>query len=364
MAEAEAAPVRSVLYDVQERQGGTFDDFGGWMWTLDFGDVAGEYEALREGAGMWDVYALNKWHVSGPDAQAALQRGFTNNLSTQQVGQVRYGAFVDDSGLLLDEGTIYRRVDGSYFAFTNTETFDEYVRGHSPHADVTMENRLHDMPLVSVQGPRSREILQSLSDFDFSSLGYFRFAEPVTVAGIDVFLSRTGFSGELGYELIPARAAAEPLWLALEQAGVRPVGFNAIDVARVEAGLIVFEYEYEPGQRTPFDLGLDRMVSFAPEIDYVGKTALQQIASSPPRRLKTLRLQAGDLPEAGSEVTRDGQVVGTLTSPTDSPRFGPIALAILDTSAAANDTVVAVGGSDATVADLSIFDPDKRKPRV
>ncbi|MFL6069843.1 MAG: glycine cleavage system protein T, partial [Actinomycetes bacterium] len=68
-------PIRSVLYDVQERQGGTFDDFGGWMWTLDFGDVAAEYEALRSGAGMWDVYALNKWTVSGPDAQSALQAG-------------------------------------------------------------------------------------------------------------------------------------------------------------------------------------------------------------------------------------------------------------------------------------------------
>jgi len=358
------APIRSVLYDVQERQGGTFDDFGGWMWTLDFGDILAEYESLRSGAGMWDVYALNKWQVTGPDAQAALQRGFTNNLATQQVGQVRYGAFVNDSGVLMDEGTIYKRADGSYFAFTNTATFDGFVREHSPNADVTMVNRLHEMPLVSVQGPRSREILQSLSDFDFSSLSYFRFTEPVTVAGIEVFMSRTGFSGELGYELIPARAEAEQLWLALADAGVQPVGFNAIDIARIEAGLIVFEFEYEPGQLTPFDLGMDRMVSFAPGVDYVGKDALQKTASEPPRRLKTLRLEAGELPAGGSDVTRGGQVVGTLTSPTNSPRFGPIALAIMETAAADNDTVVNVGGSTATVADLSIFDPTKVKPRA
>ena len=359
------APVRSVLYDVQERQGGTFDDFGGWMWTLDFGDVGAEYEALRSGAGMWDVYALNKWAVSGPDAQAALQAGFTNNLATQQVGQVRYGAFVDEQGLLLDEGTIYRRADGTYYAFTNTDTFDEYVARVAPGADVQLENRLHEMPLVSVQGPRSREILQSLSDFDFDSLGYFRFAtEPVTVAGIEVFMSRTGFSGELGYELIPARAAAESLWSALAEAGVRPLGFNAIDIARIEAGLIVFEYEYEPGQRTPYDLGLDRMVSFADGLDYVGRAALQAMSQSPPRRLKTLRLEPGDLPAAGSDVTREGGVVGTLTSPTNSPRFGNIALAVLDAKAADNETVVSVDGHTATVADLSIFDPDKLKPRA
>jgi aminomethyltransferase len=352
------------LYDVQARQGGTFDDFGGWIWTLDFGDVNAEYEVLRSGAGMWDVYALTKWHVTGEDAMAALQRGFTNNLSTQQVGQVRYGAFVDEQGLVIDEGTIYRLADGTYYAFTNADTFDQFVRQWSPDADVSLENRVHQMPLVSVQGPRSREILQSLSAFDFTSLPYFRFAtEPVSIAGVDVFMSRTGFSGELGYELIPARDDAERLWLALANAGVRPVGFGGIDIARVEAGLIVFEYEYEPGQRTPFDLGLDRMVSFAPEIDYTGKKALAEIAEQPPQRLKTLRLEAGELPEPGSEVRRGGVAVGTLTSPTTSPRFGPIALAVLDSESSANDTVVEVAGSTATVADLSIFDPTKVKPR-
>lgn len=358
-------PIRSVLYDVQERQGGTFEDFGGWMWTLDFGDVAAEYEALRSGAGMWDVYALNKWAVSGPDAQSALQAGYTNNLATQQVGQVRYGAFVDEEGFLRDEGTIYKRDEDTYYAFTNTDTFDEYVRKLAPHADVQLENRLHDMPLVSVQGPRSREILQSLSDFDFSSLPYFRFATaPVSIAGIDVFMSRTGFSGELGYELIPARDQAENLWLKLADAGVQPVGFNAMDIARIEAGLIVFEYEYEPGERTPFDLGLDRMVSFAPGLSYVGQSALQSIAEHPPRRLKTLRLEPGGLPEPGSDITRDGAVVGTLTSPTSSPRFGNIALAVIDSAAAENETVVSVDGHTATVADLSIFDPAKVKPRA
>jgi len=136
------------------------------------------------------------------------------------------------------------------------------------------------------------------------------------------------------------------------------------NIARIEAGLIVFEFEYEPGQLTPFDLGMDRMVSFAPGIDYVGRDVLQEVASAPPRRLKTLRLEAGELPGGGSDVTKDGRVVGTLTSPTNSPRFGPIALAIMETAAAANDTVVNVGGATATVADLSIFDPTKVKPRA
>ena len=158
-------------------------------------------------------------------------------------------------------------------------------------------------------------------------------------------MSRTGFSGELGYELIPARDDAERLWLALADAGVRPVGFNAIDIARIEAGLIVFEFEYEPGQLTPFDLGMDRMVSFAPEIDYVG-----QGCPAEDRRRAAATPQdtaAGGGRAARSRIARSprtGRVVGTLTSPTNSPRFGPIALAIMDTAAADNETVVAVGG--------------------
>lgn len=361
---ADAAPVRSVLYDVQEQQGGTFDDFDGWIWTLDFGDVPGEYEALRSGVGMWDVYALVKWEVTGPDARSALQRGFTNDLSSQQVGQVRYGAFVDEHGLLLDEGTVYRRGEQSYYTFTNSDGFDAFVRGHSPDADVTIVNRLPEMPLISVQGPRSREVLQSLSDVDLSALPYFRFAtQPVKVAGTEVFLSRTGFSGELGFEMIPARAEAESLWSALADAGVRPVGYNAIDIARVEAGLIVHGYEYTPGERTPFDVGLDAVVSLRDDVHYQGKEALQALAAAPPRRLKTLRID-GDLPEPGVGVSRDGAPVGTLTSPTESPRFGVIALAVLDAPAADNGTELSVDGCRATVADLSIFDPDKRKPRA
>ena len=129
----------------------------------------------------------------------------------------------------------------------------------------------------------------------------------MTVAGIDVFMSRTGFSGELGYELIPARGDAERLWLALEQAGVRPVGFNAIDIARVEAGLIVFEYEYEPGQLHPVRPRPRPDGQLRTRDRLRGKAALQQLAAAPPRRLKTLRLEPGDLPETGTEVTKDGQ---------------------------------------------------------
>jgi len=361
-------PIRSVLYDVQARQGGVFEDFDGWVWTVDLGDTLGEYEAIRSGAAMWDVYALVKWEVVGPDAGEAIQRVFTNDLSTQQVGQVRYGAFCDGAGALLDEGTVFKVNDEHYFVFTNGHDFSDHLTDWSTGLSVAIADLTHEMPLISVQGPRSREILQTLTDVDLADLRYFRFLpQRVDVAGVPVWLSRTGFSGELGFELIPTRGDAERLWQVLTDAGVRPVGSSAVEIARIEAGLIIYSFDYDPGQRTPYDLGLDRMVATGSDVVFLGKDPLTSLAAAPPNRLKTLRLDGVDLPEYGTDVLQGGQVVGTLTSPTDSPRFGIIGLAVLPTELAGGGTELEVVVGDqtvtATVADLSIYDPQKVKPR-
>jgi aminomethyltransferase len=368
MSEQTDQPIRSVLYDVQARQGGTFQDFDGWVWTLDLGDTPGEYEAVRSGAAMWDVYALTKWEVVGPDAEEAIQRVFTRDLSGQEVGQVIYGAFCDSDGMLLDEGTVFKLDREHYFVFTNGHEFADHLSDWSTGLSVAIADQTHEMPLISVQGPKSREILQSLTDVDLSALRYFRFVpERIAVAGVPVWLSRTGFSGELGFELVTTPADAERLWLALTDAGVRPIGSNAVEVARIEAGLIIYSFDYDPGQRTPFDLGLDRMVSLNTPVTYLGKDRLRELATNPPRRFKTLRISGDVLPEYGADVLHDGAVVGTLTSPTDSPRFGLIGLAVIPTALADNgamlEVVVGDGVAAATVDSLSIHDPEKLKPR-
>jgi len=361
--------VRSVLYDVQARQGAHFEDFDGAIWTMDLGDPLAEYEAIRTGAGMWDVYALVKWTVDGADAASAIQRVFTNDIGSMVDGQVRYGAFTDVDGRLLDEGTVYRRAADRYFVFTNSSGFGEHLRQHSPDATLTITNRTQQMPLISVQGQRSRELLQSLTAFDLSTLRYFRFVtERVEVAGYPVWLSRTGFSGELGFELIPDRDDAEPLWLALAKAGVRPIGFSGVEIARIEAGLIVHDYDYHAGDRSPFDVGLDGVVALASGADFLGRDALVSAANSPKHRFKTLRIDGDQAPEYGSEVTLGGEVVGTLTSPTVSPRLGTIGLAVLLRDVASNGTrlSVAVGNTTvgAVVDELALYDPQKRRPRA
>jgi aminomethyltransferase len=179
---------------------------------------------------------------------------------------------------------------------------------------------------------------------------------------------RIGFGGELGYELFCRPEHAADLWdVVVSRMNARPFGVGVLETLRVEAGLVVLDYDYVAHERTPYDLSLDRMVALG-TVEFLGSEALKAVAANPPRRLKTLRLEGDVLPEFGADVTRDGEPVGTLTSPAMSPRFGLIALAILEVGVARDREQLEVGlGAGtvlATVAPLAIYDPEKRRPRA
>lgn len=362
---------RSVLMDVQQAQGAGFVDYDGWLWATNFGDVGREYAAIREGACLWDVYGLQKWDVRGTDAIPAIQRVFANNLQTLDDAQVRYGAFVNSHGAMIDDGTVYRHGHDHLWVMTNAEDFDRQIAEAMDGLAVTFESMTQHMPLISVQGPQSRDLLQGLTDVDLASLRYFRFLpEQVLVAGISTWVMRTGFSGELGFELIPARDDAVPLWTALSAAGGVPVGLDAIEIARVEAGLVMIDSDYFPGETSPFDLSLDKTVVLDPPLGVVASEILAKTAAAPPLRFKTLRIEGHEVPTAGATVLRSGTAVGQVTSPVASPTFGVIGLATIATEHSADGTSVEVALDEeakrtarAFVSPLSIHDPAKRKPR-
>jgi aminomethyltransferase len=363
-----AESIRSPFYDAAASLGATFMEEGGWYWTEGFGDEDAEYRGVRDDLGVWDVSPLNKWEFRGPDALAAAQRLHTNNILALEVGQVRYGALCDIDGLMVDDGTVFR-LDDRVWVMTNgsehAEHFEEATRG----LDVEIESVTETMPHLGLQGPRSREALAPLCDADITDLRYFRFIpEPTKVGGVPCVVSRTGFGGELGYELFCRPEHAADLWdVAVSQMGGRPFGVGVIEILRVEAGLVVLDYDYAAHERTPYDLSFDRMVALG-KVDFLGSDALEKIAANPPRRFKTLRLEGEGLPDYGVDITRDGEPVGTLTSPAVSPRFGPIALAILDTPVSGDGERVEVNVGDqkagATVAPLAIYDPEKKRPRA
>ena len=355
-----------------EAQGGTHIADGGWLWLEGFGDVRKEYEAARNDVAVWDVSPLNKWDFRGPDALRAAQHVFSNDALSLEVGQARYGAFLDPDGLMVDDGTVFNTGrPGHCWVMTNGKDLQDYFAEMLAGFDVEVEWIAPRMPHLGVIGPRSREVLQTLTDADISreSLRYFRFIpEPVEVGGVPVYLSRTAYGGELGFELFLTDPADAPaLWNAIVGAGVTPFGVEAIEILRVEAGLIVTDYDYEAHQRSPYDFNLDRLVALDRPVDFVGKDRLAEIAKAPPNRFVTLRYEAETLPEYGAAVLKDGEEVGTLTSPTDSPRFGKIGTAVVRTELATPGTVLEValgeGTVPATVDVLPIYDTEKTRPR-
>jgi len=361
--------IRSPFYAAQEALGATFIEEGGWFWTNGFGDLDAEYRAVRDDLGLWDVSPLVKWEFKGRDALEAAARLHTNDVRALKTGQVRYGAFCDAHGLMVDDGTVFKLSDEHVWVMTNARDHEEHFAEVTEGLDVHFEYIGGQMPHLGLLGPQARERLAPACSVDITSLGYFHFIpEEVTVGGVPCWVSRTGFGGELGYELFCRPENGEALWQAvMEKVRPTPFGVEAIEVLRIEAGLVITDYDYEAHERTPYDFSFDRVVRLDGG-DFNGKEALEKIAAQPPHRFKTLRVDGDLLPGYRSEVLKEGLEVGMLTSPTLSPRFGPIGLAVLDAEYAVDGSALDVALPNgtitgATVDALSIFDPEKKRPR-
>jgi aminomethyltransferase len=368
-------PVRSAFHHVQEELGAEFGDWDGWLWTTGFGDRDGEYAAVRDGAGIWDCSALIKWDFHGPDALRAADRLIANDVLGYGPGRVRYAPLLDGQGRIIDDATVYVFAPDHVWFMTNRFDLGDHLGTVSSGLDVAIELIVHDLPHVQFQGPRSREILQRHVGVDLATLAYFRFlTEPLQVGPVPAWIARTGVSGELGYELFVRPEHAEPLWRTLTASGeVRPYGFDALDVLRIEAGMILPGYDYTPGESSPFDINFERFMKIDGR-SFHGDAAIraERDAGPPGRRLVSLRIQGDRLPEAGADVSLGGSTVGTATSPTGSPRLGTIALAVVERAAAEPGTVVQValgeagtdGTASATVGEPALYDPRKLRPRA
>jgi aminomethyltransferase len=358
---------RSPLHDWHVEHGADTMWDGGYPWTNHEGtDPMVEYEAIRTATGIWDLFSTCKYEVTGPDATRMIQRRFTNRLDGMQPGQVRYGAFVNADGLMVDDGNVYRFAEDRYWVMINTPDLEGWFGETADGLDAQVVHRTDELGMVAVQGPTSPRTLQPLVEPDLGELGYFRFwPEEVRVAGVPAHVLRTGFSGEKGYEIVVDADRTLPVWQALVDAGGVPFGLTAIDLARTEVGLIIIAVDYQPGETSPWDLSMDRFI--ATDTENVGAAALAERGANPPKRFKTLKLEGDTAPDYGAAVTSEGREVGTVTSPATSPRAGTIGLAILDSDVAQDGTKLEVavgeGTSPASVEPLSILDPEKRKPR-
>jgi aminomethyltransferase len=364
----ETGIVRTAFDRVQRDLGCEFMDWEGWYWPSHFGDSIAEHHAVRRDVGIWDESPLRKWDFRGPDALAAADRIFTNDMLGLEVGQVRYAPFCYENGRMVGDGTVFKFADDSAWVITALDTDLDHFQDVVSGLNVSIEPITERLPHVQLQGPRSREVLAGLTDADVEGLPYFRFwPQQVQVGGLPCWVSRTGYSGELGYEIFCEHDYAESLWEALTGAGAKPYGLAAVETLRIESGLIFIGYDYFQRETDPFDMSLDKVIVLDKR-DFQGKAALEESAKNPPRRIVTLVLQGADVPEYGAVVTKDGGPAGILTSPCESPSLGKvIGLAVLETRFARKgetvDVALGEGTAPATVDDLPIYDPQKTRPR-
>jgi glycine cleavage system T protein (aminomethyltransferase) len=369
---------RTAFDEVQREAGASWTDWEGWAWAADFGDPIAEHNATRQACNVWDEAALRKWDMKGPDALALADVLFTNDMAALEVGQVRYGALCDADGLMVMDGTIFKFADDHCFSITSYDSDLDHFRQVAADRglDVQVQDVTDDMPHLQVQGPLAREVLGAITEgIDLATLRYFRFVpEGVTVGGVPIMLSRTGYSGELGYELYCSRGDATALWHAVVRAGephgLRPIGLSAIETLRIESGLLFPDIDYFPHQTDPFEVRLDNVVKLDKPGDFVGKQALAKIAAEGTARLlTTLRIDGEELPEYGAAVTLEGDDVGIVRSPCQSPTFDMQVIAMAAIDRALNvpgqrlEVALGDGTVGATVAEFPLYDTKKTRPR-
>ncbi len=234
-----------------------------------------EYYAIRHSAGLLDVSPLYKYRISGKDALHLVNKVVTRDATKLSKGQIYYTPWCDERGKTVDDGTLWNLGDGS-FRMTAAEPNLKWLQDAGMGLDVEVEDVSEEIGALALQGPSSRAILLEGADGAVEKLRYFRFVN-TKFAGIPVMISRTGYTGDLGYEIWVDREKAEGLWDALVEKGsghdITPAGMLALDVARIEAGLILAEVEYEPSRKaiidaqrySPFELSLDWTLAVARE---------------------------------------------------------------------------------------------------
>ena len=242
-----------------------------------------EYHAIRSSAALFDVSPLYKYLITGPDAARLLDRVVTRNVSASKVNQVLYTPWCDSAGKVIDDGTV-SRLDENVFRMTSADPNLRWLSTNAVGLEVTVEDVSDRTGALSLQGPMSRVILEALTGADLGKLKFFRLTH-ATVRGIPLTISRTGYTGDLGYELWIDAEHAEMLWDALMEAGrnfgITPAGILALDVARIEAGLLLIDVDYvsshhaliEGQKSSPYELNLGWAVNLEKE-RFVGRAAL------------------------------------------------------------------------------------------
>src|SRR5712691_5741269 len=337
---------RTPLRDVHAAAGAKMVPFGGWDMPVQYTGIIEEHRCVRSAVGLFDISHMGEFEARGPGALQAVQAITSNDASTLATGQVQYSLLCYPEGGIVDDLTLYRLADQHYMLTVNASNIDKdwaWVTAHGNGAE--WKNVSAETGLLAVQGPKAEALVQRLADRDVTSVPYYHFVSG-TVAGVQCLISRTGYTGEDGFELYVPAARAEALWNALMDAGkpdgIQPIGLGARDTLRLEMKFALYGNDIDE-TTNPLEAGLGWVVKPA-KGEFVGRKAIERVkAEGPRRRLVGLEMADRAVARHGYTVLKDGQAIGIVTSGSYGPSVDKsIALAYVATAHAAVGTELGV----------------------
>lgn len=361
---------KTPLHEVHLESGAKMVPFGGWDMPVEYSGLIAEHQAVRGAAGLFDVSHMGEFEVAGPGALAFLQRVTANNVAKLSIGQAQYSALPMPSGCPVDDVIVYRRGDERYLVVVNAANIAKdwaWLQSQQP-SGCSLEDQSDSFALLALQGPKAEAILQGLTPLDLQSIGFYRFAEGA-VGGHAAIVARTGYTGEDGFELFLAPAAAAAVWRGLVEAGgplgLLPAGLGARDTLRLEAKMMLYGNDMDE-TTTLIEAGLGWIVSFdEAKGDFTGRSVLaEQKAKGAPRKLVGFETTERGIPRHGYPVFLGDQETASVTSGSFAPFLQKsIGLVYLPTARAGVGTELAVGIRGRRVGARVVPTPFYKRPR-
>ncbi len=358
----------SVLEGRHRALGSDMGDWNGMGVAWDYATNAeDEHDAVREAAGLFDVSGLRKIFVRGPDAAEVVDHIITRNMATIPPGRSAYGPNLTEEGTICDDAIIFNMGDGEWLVVHGSGHCMERLQESAAGKDVEIkfDDDLHD---ISLQGPKSTGFLNQYTPLDLENLGYFHQAR-TTLFDHPVIISRTGYSGERGYEIFATAEHIGDIWDQIvdkgKSIGIMPCSFTCLDKIRVEAGLLFYPYDMTE-ENSVWEVGLGWAMA-KKGADYRGKDAAMALKGQEKVNVVGIVADHNKALAGGESLMQDGQKVGVINSPVWSHRVGKsLALAHVIPSAAAAGTALQIEGDGvscaATVGTLPFYDPEKNRP--
>ncbi|HUF90420.1 MAG TPA: glycine cleavage system aminomethyltransferase GcvT [Gemmatimonadota bacterium] len=323
----EGALKRTALVEVHRGLGAKMVPFAGFLMPVQYESITREHRAVRERVGLFDISHMGEFELTGSRALEAVQRVTVNDASALVIDQAQYSALVNEAGGIVDDLVVYRLAEERWMLVVNASNVAkdwEHVRAHLSGDGVELRDRSDEVTLLAVQGPAAAAVVSAVSDVAVDDLAFY-WKRDGDVAGVPVILSRTGYTGEDGFELYFDRGGSEAVWSALMDAGaehgIEPCGLGARDTLRLEMKYALYGNDIDEGTN-PYEAGLGWIVKLD-KGDFVGRDALARIVDEGPRRrLVGFRLHERGIPRAGYPVRLDGEEVSEVRSGAMSPTLG------------------------------------------